>query len=352
MLLIYCTQLLPTGGIESHILEFCKQIHAQNVKIDLLVFNSSISEKQKEHYRFYCNRLFLIESDNKIIRFLKLVNSCLKLRSNNYSAIYTNGQGDSMSFINHLLGKNKKWVHHHHTSGDLIDQAGWTPKYIKMMKKADRVIACSHTNASNMNIALNRNIDVVYCFSRAVEIAQVNRKKNKQTHLGYFGRLIKEKGIVTICKMSEVPEFSDIVFHIWGSASTYDEVFFQQYPKVQYYGKFDGLEGLKQTLSILDGFLLLSTHSEGLPISLLEVMSSGIPWFATDKGGISDIAFDEFSTKVIPADSSYKKTKSAVLEFTKHIKEGKTSPEKLKSMYQEKFSANILVQKWISILSL
>lgn len=98
--------------------------------------------------------------------------------------------------------------------------------------------------------------------------------------------------------------------------------------------------------------MLLSTHPEGLPISLLEAMSAGLPWLATDRGGITDIAIDPLSTRVIPANSTYEQFKSAVVAFANDLRLNKVSRAAQEDLYNKKFSAKALVQRWNEALSL
>ena len=46
-----------------------------------------------------------------------------------------------------------------------------------------------------MQKVLHRSIDVVPCFSRKIEVEKKSGKINGKVKLGYYGRLIPEKGI-------------------------------------------------------------------------------------------------------------------------------------------------------------
>lgn len=102
----------------------------------------------------------------------------------------------------------------------------------------------------------------------------------------------------------------------------------------------------------IDACVLLSTHREGLPISLLEAMSAGIPWVATDRGGIPDIEIDSHSTRIIPATLNYPDVVIALRALTNDILSGKTSSQLIVDFYQQHFSRVATTDKWLRLMRL
>ena len=200
--------------------------------------------------------------------------------------------------------------------------------------------------------SFKREIDFVPCYSRKVCLSTHNYPNNSKINFGYFGRLIPEKGIDVLCQLSEDPDLSDCTFHIWGEGNAYPAQYFQRFNNVHYHGSFSGLDELKIVLASIDIYLLLSTHPEGLPISLLEVMSAGIPWLATDRGGIPDIACDPASTRVISYTSTYDEIKEAVLTMKNDFKDGKISRVMQQRLYNSLYSAEIISLQWQPLLGL
>ncbi|MGB5943441.1 MAG: glycosyltransferase family 4 protein [Leeuwenhoekiella sp.] len=341
---------METGGIESHILEFCKNLKVQkNAMIDLIIPNSEMSSSTAKEFDQFCNHVFILRERNPKKRLLWLVKVAIKLSLMRYDALYTNGLGNSVKFISNLFNY-KKWVHHHHTSGDIIDQSRWSKHYIRSLISADNVIACSTKNAQNVSKALNRTIDYLPCFSRQFLIP-AKKDFTKPMQFGYFGRLIPEKGIDILCRLSEDSEMKDIHFNIWGEGEKYEPNFFNQFKNLKYQGKFSTREELQEVLQYLDAFILLTTHSEGLPISLLECMSAGLPWLATNKGGIPDIACDPIATRVVDHDISYPDIKIALLQFVENIQSTENINKKQMQLYQSNFSATALAEKWKNVLT-
>ncbi|MEJ5961344.1 glycosyltransferase family 4 protein [Pedobacter immunditicola] len=351
-ILVYTTQMMETGGIESHVREFCFHMKSAGIEIDLIVLNAQMPQDMENLFKSICHRIFLCKNGRSYSRLLWLIHISRICRSFKYDAIYSNGQGNSIALLRLLLKRQTRWVHHHHMAGDKKDQMTWTAAYRSVLMKSSKVIACSKQNALEMQNALHRDIDTIPCFSRKIEGNNFPRDNGAAVRFGYYGRLIPEKGIATLCRLSDDQDFNKVEFHIWGEGIAYPASFFDQYPKLRYHGKFNSEDGLADVLRTIDAFLLLSVHPEGLPISLLEAMGFGLPWLATDKGGIPDIVCDPISTRVIPSTSSYTHMKNAVLSFAEDIAAGKISGEAQQELYAEKFSSSRLLWRWKEVLGI
>jgi glycosyltransferase involved in cell wall biosynthesis len=348
--LIYVPQLLETGGIESHIKEFTKTFAHSSFELYLLVANFKGNKETKKYYQSLCKKVILIQNKNAFYRLLNLfVITCL-LKFQRFNFLYTNGQGKSIYLLRKILGKSLKWIHHHHTSGDLEDQKTWPNEYKIVMQTCDKLIACAEPNALEIMDFTKRNVVVVPCFSRQLNYKKNNPQPEGKVKLGYFGRLIKEKGVDLICQLSMDSDLSEIEFYIWGKGEKYPPSFFNSF-KVTYMGSFTTKEELNLVIEQIDGFILLSQHPEGLPISLLEVMSSGLPWLATNRGGIKSLSTDSNLNFLLPYQSDYEETKKSLLTFARKIKLGNTNRENQINKYLSSYSSEVIHKKWETIFS-
>jgi glycosyltransferase involved in cell wall biosynthesis len=201
--LVFTTQLLETGGIESHLKEFCFQLNESKLSVSILVLNSKAREETHSFYHEICDNSWIINHPNLLVRYLKLLLLIPIINLKGFVTFYSNGQGNSIYLIKKLLFKIKNWVHHHHTAGDKNDRKTWTKQYLKTLQNASVVIACAQYNAEQMNNVLTRKVISIPCYSRAInlESKSIDYKKIK---IGYIGRLIKEKGIETAIHYPEI----------------------------------------------------------------------------------------------------------------------------------------------------
>ena len=282
--LVYSTQHMPTGGIESHLQEFCHRLAGCGMQIDLIILNAVMFPDTKSLFQKICRKVYFGNQGKSYLRIFWLFLIKMKLLSRRYDAVYTNGQGGTISLSAKLFSRGSHWVHHHHTSGDTADQLTWGTGYRGALTSAHTLIACSARNASEISSVLKRPVKSIPCFSREIPMNTCSTKREK-LRFGYYGRLIPEKGIDLLCRLSMDKELNEIEFHIWGKGDAYPSHFFSAYPDLHYHGAFSGELELVKVIETLDAYLLLSSHPEGLPIALLEVMSAGLPWLASDRRG-------------------------------------------------------------------
>ncbi|MGB1251870.1 MAG: glycosyltransferase family 4 protein [Candidatus Promineifilaceae bacterium] len=115
------------------------------------------------------------------------------------------------------------------------------------------------------------------------------RPPNKQRHLITAGRLRREKGVqLALDALQQIP---NTVLLVAGDGR--DLAWLQAYAKqcgvadrVRFLGMLDQ-PTLARQLQSADLFLLPTLRYEGLPMSLIEAMASGLPIVATDVGGIA-----------------------------------------------------------------
>jgi glycosyltransferase involved in cell wall biosynthesis len=350
-ILVYATQHMPTGGIESHLREFCLNLAESGATVDLVVRNAVMLPETEAFFRRICRHVYLGQASDVVSKLFWLPWVGLRLLARRYDALYTNGQGNSVNLFSQLLPRRRRWVHHHHTAGDAADQATWPSGYQQALHTADAIIACSRRNAGDMQTTLARPVASIPCFSRELA-SPAPAAPPAVLRFGYYGRLIPEKGVDVLCQLSDDPEVTGMEFHIWGEGEAYPARFFAGHPRLHYHGPFAGRGELQAVLSSLDAYLLLSTHPEGLPIALLEVMSAGLPWLATDRGGVPDIACDPLATRVIPTAATYPEVKAAVLALATDIRAGRVSRTAQKALYADTFSSPVLVKRWRETLGL
>jgi glycosyltransferase involved in cell wall biosynthesis len=124
--------------------------------------------------------------------------------------------------------------------------------------------------------------------------------------VGTVGRLAPQKGIDLLLQAAELVrrERPETSFRIAGDGPLSEEIHEEARRRglgddVQFDGLVDGPWGV---LAELDVFVLPSRW-EGMPFSLLEAMSCGLPVVSFDVGGVTDLILDEaYGAVVAPGD--------------------------------------------------
>lgn len=131
----------------------------------------------------------------------------------------------------------------------------------------------------------------------------------RQNLVGYIGRLSKEKGVLNFMQaMPEVLKKEDAInFFIGGDGQLWDEIkgHLQQEDlnsKVNLAG-YVPHNKISKYLNELR-LLILPSHTEGLPMIILEAMACGTPVLATPVGAIPDIINDEETGFIMEDNSS------------------------------------------------
>ena len=108
----------------------------------------------------------------------------------------------------------------------------------------------------------------------------------------------------------------------------------------------------KQTLSLVKAadIFILPSYWETFPLSLLEAMACGKPVVATNVGGISEIVKDRYNGILIPKGDHVALAKAIrfLLENSAYTKK---LGEKAKKTIDKKFSLNIMIRKYLCLLT-
>lgn len=352
-LIIFATQMTESGGIENHLVRLCEYLSGAGCRILFLCADYRAGLGLDSRLRAACEEMLVLRGVNrKRPAWQRLAWLVWKMASRLHSlrgVLYLNGQGNAPGWVAKILKYlSSRTILHHHSSGDSADLATWPVNYRQLMKTADRVVACSETNARLLEHETGRKVDVVYAYSEPC-CGNRQRLDSSTLNFGFFGRLIPEKGIGTILKLAGEPSLADIQWHLWGSLEGFPSDFTTALQNVEFHGIFHNREGLLAAMSHLDAFVLFSTHNEGLPLVLLEAMSAGVPWIASDRGGIRDLVVDPLSTTLLPRDFSMGDALAATRSLANAIRSRSTNPEALRRAYECKFYPSKLTDDWLRI---
>ncbi|ACB76532.1 glycosyltransferase family 4 protein [Opitutus terrae] len=357
--LAYAPQMAAFGGMERHVCDLACVLARREHHVVLLTTSNSLAPRLREKLRE--NGVALRElarargEARGWLKGLWLLREALRHDRTPWDLIYTNGQS-ALARLPWLAARpHTRIVHHHHTAADAGEQATWSGGFRRVLQRAPELVGCSRSTQAALAQALGRD-DVrylPYLTCPPVDAGAVRDRTyspNSRLHFGFAGRLVAEKGIDRICELSREPSLADITWHIHGAGPTYPPTFFRPFPNVVYHGPYAGEVQQGQILQALDALVLFSTHNEGMPLSLIEATSAGLPWIATDRGGTRELAVSPENALVVAHPATLPDLRAAVRAMADRIRQGQTSRIAQRLVYDGLFSPPVVSEAWCDFL--
>lgn len=163
--------------------------------------------------------------------------------------------------------------------------------------RGKNIIAVSNNVKQNL---LNNNIRDVGVIYNGIKIIEKKRKVRelKCRNLCFIGRLVPEKGIINLINIyyNVLQEIDDLHLYIIGEGVEYEKIKklvinLKISDKVTLMGHQNEIIDL---INEMDVFLMPSKF-EGLPITMLEIMSQGKILIANNVGGIGEVIINDFN---------------------------------------------------------
>lgn len=353
-LLFYAPQMAAFGGIERHVCGIARAAAAQGDHVRLLTTSDSLGPELRR----------LLDSPRIDFRELPgargtagtlrktawLGGQVLRAATRPWDLIYTNGQSALARLVWAAARPATRVVHHHHNAADAAEQSTWSERFRRVLATAPELVACSRATKNALDAAVSRTDTrfLPYLAGHPVPADEVReRPPQAPLRFGFCGRLIPEKGIDTIIALAEHPALADIEWHLHGAGPAYPAERFTARPRLVYHGAFaSGAEHAAALLG-LDSLVLFSTHNEGMPLSLIEGMSAGLPWIATDRGGTRELADSVNETLLAPPDATLAQFAGAVRTLADRILARGTSRRLQRAVYDHRFAPAVVTAQWL-----
>ena len=358
-ILIYVPQMAAFCGMERHVCDLAAVLSSRSHAVKLITTSNSLSPELRRGLTDRGITLReLARSRGKAGRLLKgiwLMREALRSEGVRWDLIYTNGQSALARVAWFAARPHTRIVHHHHTAADAREQATWSPAFRRVLKRAPEIVACSRFTQQSLSRALHRKDIEYYPYLTSSSVAASSVRDrippaDAKLHFGFTGRLVAEKGIATIAELSQRPELADITWHIHGAGPAFPPEYFKRFPNVIYHGAYTNGPYHAEALERLDALVLFSNHNEGMPLSLLEAMSAGLPWIATDRGGTREMAVSEPNCIVVESSPSTEILIRTVRDMSQRLRDGKTSRREQRRTYDHLFSPPVVSEQWCNYL--
>jgi glycosyltransferase involved in cell wall biosynthesis len=170
--------------------------------------------------------------------------------------------------------------------------------------------------------------------------------------VAYLGRYDRGKGIFRLLDVWQALAIGDAQLHFYGHGS-------ERQPLKQAIRE----RGLQEQVTVHGGWatavelarifdetdlLVLPSDSEGLPVVLLEAMAHGVPFVATDVGGVRVLAEDNPDVLVVPRSTGA--IKSGIEAIVPLIRKGMLDGRRLQSYHRAHYGYSLLAQRWLELL--
>lgn len=342
------------GGMERHICSLAAAAAAEDHEVTLLTTSNSLGPDLREEMNSPLITLRELDigrgAAGKLTKLAWLVRETLRLKRKSWDIVYTSGQSALARTVWAAASGKSRIIHHHHTAADAGEQQSWSVHFRKVVKLAPELIGCSRTTADALNRAAGRTDATFLPYLTRCPVAEsqvIDSEAQSTLNFGFLGRLVTEKGIDIMCRLSQDPVLSDIKWHLHGESPAFPPSYFKDFPNITYHGAYRGTAAQAAILLALDATVLFSTHNEGMPLSLIEAMSAGLPWIATDRGGTREMSVTPDNSIVIPHPANDADIRQGILEMASRIRSGKTSRILQRKAYNAHFAPDHVSRLWL-----
>ena len=355
--LFYVPQMAAYGGIERHVCSLAAAAAARGHAIRFLTTSNSLGAELRhdlDHPGITFRELERPRgSAGSVLKIAWLLNEVRRSRDTKWDVIYTNGQSGLSRLVWSAAGSGTRVIHHHHNAADVSEQATWARSFRHVLQTAPELVGCSRATCAALNTAVARSDTRFLPYLTASPLAAdqiVDRAPASPLRFGFCGRLIPEKGIDTILALAQDATLADLEWHIHGAGEVYPPSLFAGNPRMFYHGAFHSTAEYARALLPLDALVLFSTHNEGMPLSLIEGMSAGLPWIATNRGGTRELATSPADCLVAPAEAGQSELVAGTRALADRIIAGGTSRRRQRASYDEWLAPPVVSALWMDFL--
>lgn len=301
---------------------------SQNVKVQDKFLNNLIHKRFSSSYLLELNKfiknneidLIVASSANAGIysRLIKLLNKKIKVIyvSHGWSSIYNGGK---LAFLYTFIEK-------------------------QLSKISDSILCISEKDFQNAKDIIKINENKLKWITNKIypiENNEIIERQDNTMKLLTVARLEAPKRIDLLIEATK--SLDNLELHIVGDGSQRNYLESVKHKNVFFHGEIDGFNDFKNH----DIFALIS-DSEGLPLSALEAMSSGLPIILSDVGG----CFELIQENGILVGNNVKEIKNAIINTIKNRESfSKKSIELFNDMYNLKLNKDIYISYYKDILN-
>ena len=204
-------------------------------------------------------------------------------------------------------------------------------------------------------IISTNNSTLIYNGSQDLSIGKSIREKSQKIIISFVARFSYQKDHDTLFKalsLLEQDQLNNLSINLIGDGDLYDE-FVQKSINMNLKNSLNFIgetENIGKYLNNSDLFMLISNY-EGLPVSIIEALSVGLPIIASDVGGINELVKDKVNGFLVPKNNELKLAgvlKDIIINKSINLK---NMGEESRLLYNHKFKNEIMTNKTKELIS-
>jgi glycosyltransferase involved in cell wall biosynthesis len=353
-ILAYVPEMAFHGGMEQHVCLLLAELARSGARPTLIATSSDLGPGPRAMLESSGVRMIFKRgarhSSSWLSKAFWILLQVARLRGlRGFPVVYTNGQSALSRLAWKAAAKGGRIVHHHHTSADPGERRTWSAAYWRVVRSAPEVVGCSR--ATCRELADAGRPDARYLPYLTPEIPILPRKPRTSGHvrLGYIGRLASTKGVDAILRVAGSGSLPGVQWVVCGAPADLGPDDFKEYPSIEYIAGYRDRDHLGAILAGLDGLVLPTRHTEGQPLSLIEGLSAGLPFLATDRGGVSELACSPVC-RLLPPDFDDARLVAELSAFSVSLRASLADAAEIRAFYDANFLPARVAGMWTRYL--
>ncbi len=351
--LISCN-LAPSGGCETHIAHLAPMLRRAGAEVTLIAQAYQLDEVRRTRLDEAGVRVvttpFDWNSPHPRLRQLWAAVAARVRLGREYDTLLGVGAGGFHLFCKQFVKRGGLSIYNHVGAPvGLNRMQQWS------LQKMDAVIAMSPTVANALRDTYGRG-EPLASLPHLTHPGQLHDLPpdgpagDRELRVGFFGGLVAGKRPDLLVRLWPTLEIGVARLDLHGGGHLFEplraEVHRLGRSDVEVHGPYrhDALS----TLMHRSDFVVLPSLFEGLPQVLIEAMAHGVPFVATDVGGVRDLAVDNPDVLVVGTGES--DVAEGVREMARRVRSGAVSRHRLRELWRRRYSPEVVEAAWRAAL--
>lgn len=353
--------LVGYGGHQTHTFHLARALALHGATVTVAARSYALPGERQQILKKLGVRVistpFSLEPSWTVLRSFWLWTAVAASARGYFDVFYSIGPGRLHAWLDRLVRSSGWRFWNEVNSGEPWPEGGTAyAQHIEMLRGMDALIAQAPQVATNLRRYLPFPIPIksIACMADSPVADPLPRRPGKgQVRLAYFGRLMPSKGVYKLVELWPELHMGSARLDIYGEGPDRERIenMITQYglgDRITVHGHYSHGWGYAEAIHQADLVVLPTSPGEGQPLVLIEAMSYGVPFVATDSGGIVDLGWD--NPDVLVVKGTKEALKDGIETMVDRIRSNQISADRLVAVYRERYSFDALTPQWAAAL--